>query len=276
MVRTSYNPFMTTKFSKLQRLPAYKVLANAIAKEILEGRIRHGEQLPTETTLCEEFGASRSTVREGIRLLEETGLIRRESSKRMVASRPSTGEVSTHVQRAMVLHQVSFRNLWEAAMILEPAMSEQAARHITEADLEALRDNLARTEVALKAGRSLVELDLEFHVLIADAVHNPALKMSREPLANLFYSAFESVLNSVPRAGQRLLTAHRQLYKLLAERDAAGAREWMHKHISDFKRGWEAAGLNLDAAVDSVSRPPSASFERPAPTRSAAVATGAA
>ena len=68
---------MTTTFTKITRVPAYRKLANAITEQILDGRMKEGDSLPTETVLSEMFGVNRHTVREGIRVLEEANLIRR-------------------------------------------------------------------------------------------------------------------------------------------------------------------------------------------------------
>lgn len=170
-------------FRKLNHLPAYKQLAAEVAKLVMSGSLRHGDPLPTEAALCDQFGVNRSTVREGIRLLEETGLVRRSGGKRMLISRPTAQEISTHLERAMVLHEVTFDELWETAMLLEPKTAELAATHLDEEELAALEVNIRNTEASLAAGESLVMLDIEFHNLIAKAVHNRVLLLTREPMS---------------------------------------------------------------------------------------------
>ncbi|MFZ1831911.1 MAG: winged helix-turn-helix domain-containing protein, partial [Pseudomonadales bacterium] len=61
-------------FSPLKRPPAYQVVSEKMREAILAGRIQAGDLLPTETELAEQFGVTRSTVREAIRLLEQSGL----------------------------------------------------------------------------------------------------------------------------------------------------------------------------------------------------------
>lgn len=238
-----------TPFTKLDNSPAYKRLALQITTLVMTGSLKHGDTLPTEAALCEQFGVNRSTVREGIRLLEETGLVRR-SGKRMLISRPTHEEVSDQLERAMVLHDVTFRELWETAMLLEPKTAHLAASHLQQQDLEALERNVLATENAVAEGRSLLELDLEFHNLIAKGVHNRVLLLSREPMSRLFYPTFDVVLSRVDKAGARLLTAHREILNALKSRSGEEAMQWMEKHIKDFRRGYEAAGLDLDASIN--------------------------
>lgn len=240
-------------FSKLNHQPAYKQVAAEVARLVLSGSLRNGDPLPTEAVLCDQFGVNRSTVREGIRLLEETGLVRRSGGKRMLVSRPTTQEVSTHVERAMVLHEVTFSELWETAMLLEPKTAELAATHLDDDELTALEMNVRNTELALAAGRSLVLLDIEFHNLIAKAVHNRVLLLTREPMSRLFYPTFENVLSHLPGSGKRLVVAHKAILNALKSRSPADASLWMTKHIRDFRRGYEAAGLDLRAAINPLS-----------------------
>jgi len=247
-------------FAKLNHAPAYKVLSEAIACEILEGRIRPGEQLPTEHGLAEQFGVNRSTVREGIRLLEETGMVRREGGKRLVVTKPSYDALANHMGRAMVLHEVTFRELWEATIIIEPPTAELAARNLATDLIDPLRDNLRRTEAAVSQGEAIVMLDIEFHALVARAASNRALLMAREPLGLLFYPAFDAVLGTVPAAGNRLLAAHKAIFRALCAGDSAKAKQWMEKHIVDFKRGYEIAGFDIDRPVQSS--PTSVAFVR--------------
>lgn len=251
---------MKPHFAKLNHAPAYKVLSEAIACEILEGRIRPGEQLPTEHGLAEQFGVNRSTVREGIRLLEETGMVRRKGGKRLVVAKPSYDALANHMGRAMVLHDVTFRELWEATIIIEPPTAELAARNLDAEIGDRLRENLDQTDAALAAGQSVVLLDIAFHALVARAAANRALLMAREPLGLLFYPAFEAVLSTVAAAGERLLTAHRTIFDALNTGDAAKASDWMEKHIVDFKRGYELAELDMDQPVQSS--PTSVAFVR--------------
>src|SRR5258706_14853716 len=68
------------KFSRISSTPAYRLVADAIERDIVSGRLRPGEPLGTEAELVTQFAVNRSTVREGIRLLEHGGLDRRDSS----------------------------------------------------------------------------------------------------------------------------------------------------------------------------------------------------
>jgi|GEM_PF-3946580 GntR family transcriptional repressor for pyruvate dehydrogenase complex len=174
------------RFARLERAPAYKNVSEAILKDIIDGRLTVGNRLPSELKLAEQFGVHRSTVREGIRLLEETGVLRREFGKRLVVSRPSYGSVGNQISRAMILHEVTFRDLWETIMVIEPAAAALAARRRTAEDLDRIADNIARTRAALNDKKAIVALDIEFHSLVAQACANRAIVLAREALTSFF------------------------------------------------------------------------------------------
>jgi GntR family transcriptional regulator, transcriptional repressor for pyruvate dehydrogenase complex len=233
-------------FTKIERATAYKTVSDAIAQEIIEGRLRPGSRLPSEQALASQFGVNRSTLREGIRLLEETGMIRRESDRRLVVSRPSYGSVSDRTTQAMILHEITFRELWEAMMAIEPEAAALAARKCDKEIVAKISENVRRTRASLADTRSLISLDIEFHALIVQAAGNRALTIAREPLSQLFYPVFEVVMTRVDVASARLLAAHEKIARAIENSDVDQARDWMRRHIADLRKGYEFTGLDMD------------------------------
>lgn len=236
-------------FRKLAVAPTYKVVAETIEREIMEGRLQPGDRLPSETALAEQMGVNRSTAREGLRLLEQTGLVERKSGRRLHAAIPGHAELSTRASRALLLQQVTFMDLHQLLMALEPAAAALAAGSIGEGDLQALDRNVAETEARIERGQSITALDTEFHEIISGAVGNPAWLMAREPAAKLLFPAADPMMSRLDQAAPRLLVAHRKILDGLRAGDAEAARSWMLKHIIDFKRGYELAGLPTDRPV---------------------------
>ncbi|ASG22516.1 FadR/GntR family transcriptional regulator [Nitrospirillum viridazoti] len=248
-------------FARLAILPTYKVVSDTIEREILAGRLNAGDILPTETELADQFGVTRHTVREGIRILEQSGLVRREAGRRLYVAEPHYGDLAPRLSRAMVMQRVTFRELWEVSMDLEPSAAAHAAGRIDASRLAQLRANVEATEEAIAAGTSIIPLDVAFHILVAEAAGNRALLLAREPVTQLFYPALERLFRHPKTSAvgpRRLVEAHRHIVEALADGDAAVAREWMRKHMVDFRRGYDTAGLDLDEALDPTAAPPAA------------------
>lgn len=234
---------------KLAVAPTYRVVAETIEREIMEGRLKPGDRLPSETALADQLGVNRSTAREGLRLLEQTGLVERKSGRRLHAAVPGHQELSTRASRALLLQQVTFLDLHQLLMVLEPSAAALAAQAVNETDLHQLEENVANTEEAVAKGESVTQLDLEFHNIIGAAVGNPAWLIAREPAANLMFPAADPMMRALPQAPRRLVDAHREILEGLKRGDAAHAELWMRKHIVDFKRGYELAKLDMDGPV---------------------------
>ncbi len=240
---------MPAHFEPVQAEPAFRLVARNIEEKIISGSIVHGEALPSEAGLAEQLGVNRSTVREAIRVLEQNGFVRREHGrKKLFASIPHSGDISRRLTAAMVLHQVTFDELWEAMFALEPAAAACAAHRGDEQDFSAIEQNIAATRRAVQDSSSLTKLDIEFHELIATAARNRAIQMARFPLSELFYPAFYAVMSRL-NAAERLLFAHESIYAAIRNHDEKKAREWMEKHIQDFMRGYELANLDMSTPV---------------------------
>ncbi len=236
-------------FQPLEPAPAYKRLCQAIEAQIMAGRLSPGDQLPTETALSEAFALNRSTVREGIRLLEQSGLVERTAGRRLAVARPSPQDLGKRLSQAMVLHAVTFKELWQTIAVLEPAAAAYAAAARHSSDIDALQENLAASEAAAEDPVRLSELDVAFHAIVAKAAHNRALLLAREAVGQLFYPAFSVVVTRLETAAGRLLTAHGAIADAIARRDGEDARRWMERHIADFHRGYCKAGLDPDTSI---------------------------
>lgn len=243
--------------SRIERAPTYRLVYEVIEREILEGRLRVGDPLPAELQLAEQLGVNRSTVREGIRLLEKSGLVERNGGKRPRISTPHYLELASSASRALILHSVTFRELWDASMVLEPSIAERAARNIDDSGLAELSANLERMGAAVAEIESgapadvpkFVEIDRAFHEILAKTAGNRVLALAHEPVTSLFIPAGQIILPRL-KTYRRVLDAHRYIFNCLRSRDHAGARDWMHKHMDDFRRAYEMTQMSLDAPLD--------------------------
>ncbi len=238
------------RFARIKVPSAYQLVAEAIEREILSGRLKPGDEIGTEAELVRQFGVNRSTVREGIRLLEQSGLVQREAGRRLHVCLPRYRSLSSRMSRAMILHQVTFREIYESAMALEIAAVEAAVERADATDLEALEANQAKSEAAIADPARLADIDTQFHALLARASHNRVLELAREPAALLFFPTTELVCRRVPEGAGRMVAAHRLIIDAVRTRDLDAARLWMRRHVADWRRGFEKAGRDIDEPVE--------------------------
>ncbi|MBV9697177.1 MAG: FadR family transcriptional regulator, partial [Gammaproteobacteria bacterium] len=168
---------MSVEFGQIRIEPAYRKVAAAIGERILGRSLAAGERLPPETELARQFGVNRSTVREALRELESRGLVqRRRGSKLMSVSRPHHAAVAGGVSDALLLHDVTVRDLWQALSILEPPLAGIAAASRSTADLRQVADAAAAFAQARGETGRAVHHVAEFFRRLGEATHNPVLR----------------------------------------------------------------------------------------------------
>lgn len=243
----------SAEIKSLKRAPAYQLAEEALRKMIMAGELKPGELLPVEHDLADQLGVTRPTVREALRKLESYGLVVRGPRRRMMVSAPSPDIASDAMTQAIVLHGISYREIWQLHMALEPMAAGLAAEKIDTALLSDIETNLVKTEAAFNDAEALVAADIEFHDLVAQASGNHALLLARAPVGQFLFPAYGAVVSKLG-PGQRLLDAHTKIFEALKVNDADTAREWMSKHIRDFLVGCEMAGLAIDDPVRKVNQ----------------------
>jgi GntR family transcriptional repressor for pyruvate dehydrogenase complex len=240
---------MNLRFEPIAAEPTYRKVASALVAHIVAGRLQAGDHLPPELELARQFGVNRSTVREALRELDSAGLLgRRRGSKRMMVMRPGPSHVGAGVRRALVLHDVTFLDVWEALMILEPPLAAAAATRRSTADCKQLAQAAQSVRAADGSSQAVVHV-AEFFRALGEASGNPALVLAQEPLIQLLEPSLAAMIDKVTQARSRIIEAQRRLSAAVETRDGEAAQSWMSKHIRDFKRGYELAGINLDHTV---------------------------
>ncbi len=241
---------MSHTFKPLQQEPVYLKVANAIEGDILSGALQEGSLLPTEAALCEQFGVTRSSVREGIRLLQQSGLVERGAAKRLVVKSPDTSEIAAAASRSLRLGGATFREVFETLGLLYPQAAKLAAMRLDDkalADLHAVHGALKNIDP--KSSDEIVGQAVEFFQALANGLGNQVLLAMLQSLNLMIGASLERVINETPNALRRIERAQKQIIEALEENDEARAAEWMTKHIEDLMRGFKVADVDLEARI---------------------------
>ena len=246
---TPADTMIAAAFEPIRIEPAYRKVAAALLDRITTRAINAGERLPAETELARQFGVHRGTVREALRELQTSGVLKRErGSKLMMVTRPERVDVAAGMSRALALHDVSYHDVWEALTALEPPIAAAAARQRKPADLTNLEALVARLGEELDTG-SAVEQAADFFHAVGEATHNRVFMLAHEPLVQLLVPTLGAMIDKVPQARGRIADAQKKLVTMIRDRDEKRAEEWMAKHIRDFRRGFEIARIALEQRV---------------------------
>jgi GntR family transcriptional regulator, transcriptional repressor for pyruvate dehydrogenase complex len=236
-------------FKKLDRKPLPELVANEIEEAIIHGVYLAGSQLPSEQQLANQFGVSRNVVREAFKFLKERGLIDIMNGSGAYVCEPSTEPTSNALGRYIRLlgaHD-SIEMLYEARRLLEGENVRLAAMRADEQDLQTLSECLQRMKDHAGLIERWSEADLDFHLSIAHATHNPFLAVLLEPLVDQLRGVIaEGYL--VPGAVERGLQAHTKVFACIKGRNPEGAYLAIMEHLSDS----EARIENIDLTDPNV------------------------
>jgi len=223
-----------------QRLGA--VLMHEIIGRIATGRLAEGTFLPTEPELQAEFDMSRTALREGLKAVEDRGLISiRQGRGAQVQPRERWNLMDSAVLTALLDHHPTpeiFEQMMGTRMMLEPALAAAAAQRISDADLDRLGTLLDEMAGQFDDADAFLENDIRFHQIVADAAGNliarSIMLMMEQPLRSS-----RRLTNTIPRALEQGQEAHRRIYDQLRAHDGPRAEQAMHEHLR-----WSAAELS--------------------------------
>ena len=198
---------------------------------IHEGSLRHGDRLPSERMLADQFKVSRSSVREALRSLELQGLV---VSKRGSGTFINTGDLNSAV--ALLVSTLSsgsdtLRDIFEMRHLLEPQIAFLAAQRVNHQDLLQLEEILEEQGRQIAQGETRVNADIDFHFALAVATHNSALVKVVSAVEDILSRSRDQSLQE-PGRPQRSLASHRQILEMLQRRDIHGARQAMEHHLT--------------------------------------------
>ncbi len=229
-------------------VPAYQQLAESIRAAIISGELKEGDRIPSESGLAHQAGVSRSTVREALRVLQESGFLERVSPRILVVCPYSEGPAVRAMTNALSRRTVTFATLHEALMLLEPELARLAAQRRDESDLADLRRIIDAQHRHRRDYAHWCVLDEEFHLAIAQASANAPLVLARAALGQVLVPTVAQFIHN-EQATQAATQFHRRLYDEIAAGDAELAGLVARRHLEDFQAAWERSGLGYHRDV---------------------------
>lgn len=225
----------TTSNKKPRQNLTQKVIAG-LRQQIEAGALKPGDKLPTEPRLIEQFGVSRTVIREAVASLRADGLVEpRHGVGVFVRTPPAKQDLGLLMQDPEKISDAI--EALELRTAVEVEAATLAALRCSPAQEAELYARFHAFERKLANGENTEKEDFEFHVAIAQATNNQRFVdfltlVGRRtiPRARL---REEAGLARDPELEQRLNTEHRDILEAIAERDPERARQAMRAHLSD-------------------------------------------
>ena len=215
-------------------------IATRLRRAIVDGVYSYGDRLPAERELAESLGASRATVRNALRLLEENELVRRKGG---------SGTFVVHGAQAErdIAEVTSPLELMDVRLAVEPQIVRLAILHGNARDIDGLADVLDRLERVDADRDRFTELDESFHLALANATHNPLMVwLYRQINAVRNHKQWNAVKDKVLTA-QRIAeynAQHRAILDAMRARDSEAVVELITRHLGEARRDLVGAQSN--------------------------------
>lgn len=233
----------------------HRSLAHGVVEQVTavirDGQLKPGDKLPTESSLMSQHGVSRTVVREAISHLQAAGLVQtRHGIGTFVLDRPQSG-LGLDAENILTLRDVLA--ILELRIGVETETSGLAASRRSELQVNELAGALAEMQQAMAEGRSAVEADKRFHLLIAQATGNRYFVDILEQLGNAIIPRARlntPVLEQDKPADflERVSREHDDIFRAIERRDPEAARAAMRTHLSNSRERLVQAQRRLEGA----------------------------
>jgi GntR family transcriptional repressor for pyruvate dehydrogenase complex len=226
-------------FNSVSNASLTETVAKQIVSQIVLGRLRPGEMLPTEEQLCEQFSVSRSVVREAMRTVSGAGMTSSHQGRGTVVLHESLwNEFSPDILQARLDVGAAgdfFQDFIELRMILESQAAGLAAERAEPAQLDDMRTHLHTMENALSDVDAFIMADLAFHNAMIRATGNTMIIRLFDLLQPMLITArrqgHDRSENRPPLDRNSDAAEHRAVFERIDARDQAGARNAMAEHL---------------------------------------------
>jgi GntR family transcriptional repressor for pyruvate dehydrogenase complex len=237
---------LVSVYSTVRASRLYEQIVRQIQERIANGTLAPGDRLPPERELAEQFGVSRTAVREAVQALREKGLVEIQPGRGTFIA--DIGDGTSDVVRetfGLIVRRGTgdgLGHLLEVRTILEPEIAAIAAKRATAADIAALENAIAIMDSALVEADTFVEADLEFHLALARATQNQLIPVLIDPVMDLLREQRMRIfqVRGGPSRGQ---IHHRRILEAIERHDAPAAREAMADHLRQVNEDSAAASL---------------------------------
>jgi GntR family transcriptional repressor for pyruvate dehydrogenase complex len=227
-------------FDAVERQPRLSdKVAQMMLDTILSRQLTAGDRLPSERELGEQFGVSRTVIREAVRALVAKGVIEVRSGSGLRVAAVDASTVRESMSLFLRGSAFDFEKVHEVRHMLEVHIAGVAAERATNEDISRLAEACAAMEEAIDDADvdEAAICDLEFHRAIARATHNELYLVLMDSIGEALVNIRRENLGAGGSARQTLLM-HRDILMKIEAHEQRGARDAMAVHLDDVEYTW--------------------------------------
>lgn len=224
---------LAPQFTRVNVDRASHVIVDQIKRLIKDGSLQPGDRLPNERDLCQQLGVSRVTVREALRVLEATGLIkvRLGAHGGSFLTSPSAELVGANLAQLLSLSPITASAVTEARQVFEVGILPLVIDRATPEDIADLRVLVASATAAKESGVYETSMSAAFHVRLAACTHNPAVEALMESFHGPILSSLREAHSVAPHMGARGVEEHGEIVDAIEARRLDLAQKILTEHL---------------------------------------------
>lgn len=223
--------------------------ANYLRKEIVEGRFKAGDSLPSESEMMAMFGISRPTLREAIRILEAMGLVVVQRGKHGGAAVRHPAITVTAANAAIYLQtkHATLLELQRARSMIEPELVRDLKGRIKLEHFAELRGILAEARASTNDLETYVGCTTRFHMMLVGLMENRVLDL----IISMIHAIYEPMVIAATRANVSHATpafgndisGNEHLLDLMESGAFAEAGDFCRENLARIARFMEDSGI---------------------------------
>lgn len=230
-----------TTFSRVRVPKAAEVIADTLRARIAQGDLRAGDMLPGEAELIKQFGVSRPTLREALRILEAQALITvaRGAHGGARVQLPNSRLAARHVALLLQVQGATLADVYEARLLLEPSAARLAAERGGKPAAATLREVIRAEEAAIEDADAFSLAAIRFQETLVEVSGNRTLALLTVMLRDLVEMqrragvARNDAYADRLSARREVIDAHRRLTELIAAGHGTKAEAHWRRFLSE-------------------------------------------
>ena len=225
-------------FKTIKRESTLEVIVQQIKDQIKKGILKPGEKLPSERKLADLLRVSRASIREAIQALAFSGYLEVIQGKGTYILEIST-KYDEIINFFSEFSNYSLDYLMEARIMLEGEFARLAALNANQEEIDEI-ERVFNEIVNSKDINSFVVKDLEFHLTIAKATHNPIMNGLMKIIGEMLYKETRKIIEISRDTRVNTVETTRDLVQAIKKRNAERAGELMSEHIRNIRASLES------------------------------------
>lgn len=217
---------------------ADRVVAH-ITAQLLDGTLPRGTRVPPERVLAEQFGVSRTVIREAVRTLVSKGLMETRGGSGTYVRAPDAAMAAESMSLLLRLNHantpIPYEKIHEVRRMLEVEIAALAAKRATPEAIATLEAEIERLRGARHDREAFVSSDVAFHAALAAATGNELFPVLLNSIADVM-AEVRFLGFTVPGGFESAVTFHERLLAAVRAGDAPAAVRAMKEHLRDSER----------------------------------------